>query len=53
MTYVFYFFTKPSAPVYLPGAPYYIAAILMAVSALLAISNFRKTTADTIKPAES
>jgi DHA1 family tetracycline resistance protein-like MFS transporter len=43
MTYIFYYFTNPSAPVYLPGAPYYIASILMLISVLLAISNFRKT----------
>jgi DHA1 family tetracycline resistance protein-like MFS transporter len=49
MTYVFYYFTNPEAPVYLPGAPYFIGAILMAISALPAISNFRKTKLETIQ----
>jgi len=42
MTYVFYYFTSPQTPVYLPGAPYYIAAILMLISVFLAIRSFRK-----------
>ncbi|MEO0766876.1 MAG: tetracycline resistance MFS efflux pump, partial [Pseudomonadota bacterium] len=32
MTYVFYSFTGPQAPVYMPGASFYLSAILMAVS---------------------
>ena len=42
MTYVFYYFTSPKAPVYLPGAPYFIAAVLMLISAFMAISSFKK-----------
>ncbi|MBS1684966.1 MAG: TCR/Tet family MFS transporter [Bacteroidetes bacterium] len=42
MTWVFYFFTRSGAPVFLPGAPYYAAAILLLGSALLAVRNFRK-----------
>jgi DHA1 family tetracycline resistance protein-like MFS transporter len=42
MTYVFYYFTKPGAPVVLPGAPYFIAAALMLIAAVLAVRSFRK-----------
>jgi DHA1 family tetracycline resistance protein-like MFS transporter len=42
MTYVFYYFTKTGAPVYLPGAPYFIAAVLMLLSAILAVRSFKK-----------
>ncbi|MFD0793991.1 TCR/Tet family MFS transporter [Mucilaginibacter litoreus] len=42
MTYVFYYFTSPKAPVFLPGAPYYIAAALMLIGAILAVRSFRK-----------
>jgi DHA1 family tetracycline resistance protein-like MFS transporter len=42
MTYVFYYFTKTGAPVYLPGAPYFIAAALMLLSAVLAVRSFKK-----------
>jgi len=45
MTYVFYYFTKAGAPVYLPGAPYFIAAALMLVSAVLAVRSFKKNIA--------
>jgi len=31
MTYVFYSFTGPDAPVYMPGASFYLSALLMAV----------------------
>lgn len=42
MTYIFYYFTSTKAPLYLPGAPYFIAALLMLISAFLAISSFKK-----------
>ncbi|GGH07422.1 TCR/Tet family MFS transporter [Mucilaginibacter phyllosphaerae] len=42
MTYVFYYFTSPKAPVYLPGAPYYVAAVLMLIGAVLAVRSFKK-----------
>lgn len=45
MTYIFYYFTSPKAPVYLPGAPYFVGAILMMISALLAINSFKKAKA--------
>ncbi|WP_207422466.1 TCR/Tet family MFS transporter [Desertivirga brevis] len=42
MTYVFYYFTNPKAPVHLPGAPYFIGGSLMLVSVFLAIGSFKK-----------
>ncbi|GAB3548149.1 TCR/Tet family MFS transporter [Spirosoma fluminis] len=42
MTNLFSFFTSPSAPVYLPGAPYLLASVLTIVSAILARRGFRK-----------
>jgi DHA1 family tetracycline resistance protein-like MFS transporter len=42
MTYVFYYFTNSKAPVHLPEAPYYIAAVLMFTGAVLAIRSFKK-----------
>lgn len=36
MTNLFAFFTKKSAPVYMPGAPFFLAAVLMVVSTLMA-----------------
>jgi MFS transporter, DHA1 family, tetracycline resistance protein len=42
MTYTFYFFTSKKAPLYLPGAPYFVAAVLMILGAVLAVSSFKK-----------
>lgn len=42
MTWSFYFFTKPGAPFQFPGAPFAIGAILMLLSALLAVRSFKK-----------
>ncbi|MDB5012727.1 MAG: transporter [Daejeonella sp.] len=42
MTYIFYYFTSTKAPVYLPGAPFFVGAVLMIISAFLAISSFKK-----------
>lgn len=42
MANMFYYFTKPGTPVQFPGAPYVLGSILMLLSALLAIRNFRK-----------
>src|ERR1700761_1385761 len=42
MTWVFHYFTSPSAPVQFPGAPYAIGAILMLISAILAVLSFKK-----------
>ena len=42
MNQLFAFFTKKSAPVYFPGAPFLLAAIFMLFSAILAIRSFKK-----------
>lgn len=42
MTYTFYYFTSPKAPVFLPGAPYFIASALMLLSAALAVRSFKR-----------
>jgi DHA1 family tetracycline resistance protein-like MFS transporter len=44
MTYIFYYFTKPNAPVYLPGAPFILGAVLMLLSTLLAVRSFKRNT---------
>jgi DHA1 family tetracycline resistance protein-like MFS transporter len=42
MTGAFAYFTKPGAPFQFAGAPFAIGAVLMLVSALLAVRSFRK-----------
>jgi DHA1 family tetracycline resistance protein-like MFS transporter len=42
MTGLFAYFTKDNAPVYLPGAPFLLGALLTGIGALLAIFHFRK-----------
>jgi DHA1 family tetracycline resistance protein-like MFS transporter len=42
MTYIFYYFTNANAPAYIPGAPYFVAAALMMLSAILAMRSFKK-----------
>jgi len=42
MTWSFYYFTRAGAPIQFPGAPFVIAAVLMLLSALLAIRSFRR-----------
>jgi len=44
MTWSFYYFTKPGAPFQFAGAPFFIGAILMLLSALLAIRSFKRNT---------
>ncbi|MOA15935.1 Tetracycline resistance protein, class C [compost metagenome] len=44
MTYTFYYFTNANAPAYIPGAPYFVAAALMMLSAILAMRSFKKKT---------
>ncbi|MEO8886166.1 MAG: TCR/Tet family MFS transporter [Mucilaginibacter sp.] len=44
MTYLFYYFTKPGAPVILPGAPFFLGALLMLTSAILAVRSFKRNT---------
>jgi len=45
MTYLFYYFTIPGAPVHLPGAPFILGSLSMIVSALLAVRSFKKEKA--------
>ncbi len=42
MTWVFHYFTAPKAPFQFPGAPYAIGAILMLLSAILAVLSFKR-----------
>jgi DHA1 family tetracycline resistance protein-like MFS transporter len=44
MTYLFYKFTQPGAPIHLPGAPFILGAILMLLSAILAVKSFKRNT---------
>jgi DHA1 family tetracycline resistance protein-like MFS transporter len=44
MTYLFYYFTNANAPVYLPGAPFFLGALLMLLSTLLAVRSFKRNT---------
>ena len=41
MTYIFAFFTKPSAPIYFPGAPFLLGALLTLISTVLAYRSFK------------
>ncbi|RVU02927.1 MFS transporter [Mucilaginibacter limnophilus] len=42
MSYLFYYFTKPGTPAHLPGAPFFLGALLMLISTVLAIRSFKK-----------
>jgi DHA1 family tetracycline resistance protein-like MFS transporter len=42
MTESFYYFTKPNPFFQFPGAPYIIGAVLMLLSAILAVRSFRR-----------
>lgn len=42
MSNLFYFFTKPTAPVYFPGAPMLTAAVLTLISAFLARRSLKR-----------
>ena len=42
MTSSFYYFTRSSAPFQFPGAPFAIGALLMLLSAVLAVRSFRR-----------
>jgi DHA1 family tetracycline resistance protein-like MFS transporter len=42
MTNLFYYFTHKSAPVYFPGAPFMLGAILMLISTYLAYKSLKK-----------
>ena len=41
MTYIFAFFTKPTAPIYFPGAPFLLGALLTLISTVLAYRSFK------------
>jgi len=45
MTNLFSFFTSPAAPVYLPGAPFYLASLLVVISALLSRRGLNRSLA--------
>ncbi|MBW4889587.1 TCR/Tet family MFS transporter [Mucilaginibacter sp. HMF5004] len=42
MTNLFSYFSGKSAPIYFPGAPFLMGALLMLVSAIFAVKNFKK-----------
>ncbi|WP_426667866.1 TCR/Tet family MFS transporter [Mucilaginibacter sp. McL0603] len=42
MTWAFHYFTGPNTPFIFPGAPYAIGAVLMLISAILAVLSFKK-----------
>jgi DHA1 family tetracycline resistance protein-like MFS transporter len=44
MTQSFYYFTKPNPYFQFPGAPFAIGALLMLISAILAVKSFRKNS---------
>ena len=41
MTAIFYYFTKPGAPIYAPGAPFVLAAVMMVICVLLLVADPR------------
>ena len=43
MNNLFYFFTSPMAPTYLPGAPFFLASVLIVVSVLLARRGLKRS----------
>jgi DHA1 family tetracycline resistance protein-like MFS transporter len=45
MTQVFALFAGPSAPMHLPGAPFLLAAVLMAIGGVVFAANHRQTSA--------
>jgi DHA1 family tetracycline resistance protein-like MFS transporter len=45
MTNLFAYFTKPAAPVYFPGAPFLLGAVLMLGSTILAYAALKGTPA--------
>ncbi|MGX5819148.1 TCR/Tet family MFS transporter [Chitinophaga lutea] len=50
MTGLFHLFTKENRPFLLPGAPFYMSALLTGVASILAIRAFRKSKDNTILP---
>jgi MFS transporter, DHA1 family, tetracycline resistance protein len=45
MNNLFFYFSHASAPIYLPGAPFYLGSILMLLSAIVAYKTLHKTNA--------
>ncbi len=45
MNNLFFYFTHNEAPIYLPGAPFFLGALLMAVSAVIAFKTLHQTKA--------
>jgi len=45
MNNLFFYFTHSEAPVYLPGAPFFLGGILMAASAFIAFKTLHQTKA--------
>ena len=45
MNNLFFYFTHSDAPVYLPGAPFFLGSVLMAVSAVIAFGTLHKKKA--------
>jgi len=39
MNNLFFYFTRSKAPIHLPGAPFLLAAVLMATSAIIAFGT--------------
>lgn len=55
MTNLFYYFTQKTAPIHLPGAPFFLASFLMFISAALAyyiLHHNKKLKKENIEPAE-
>ncbi len=55
MTNLFYYFTRKTAPVHLPGAPFFLASFLMFISAALAyyiLHHNKKLKKENIEPTE-
>ncbi|MGB3148648.1 MAG: tetracycline resistance MFS efflux pump, partial [Paracoccaceae bacterium] len=44
MTATFWLFTKPDAPAYLPGAPFLLSAVLMAICVAVLVADRRDQT---------
>jgi DHA1 family tetracycline resistance protein-like MFS transporter len=53
MTTLFYYFTNDKRPFFLPGAPFILGAILMLISALLAIRNFKNVKKTSVKDVDT
>lgn len=52
MTNLFSFFTAPSAPAYLPGAPFFLGSLLIVISAALARRGFKQQVVVDLNPSQ-